>query len=73
MKKYLVIYYSTKTIECITILWCIFVLLFVHLTSKLVSTFSCTLYCVFTLLAQNKQSNQIVWLLVETNPNTETT
>jgi hypothetical protein len=44
MKKYLVIYHSTKKIKCITILW--MVLLFVHLTSK--NTFSYTLCHVFT-------------------------
>jgi cellulose synthase/poly-beta-1,6-N-acetylglucosamine synthase-like glycosyltransferase len=48
MKKYFVIYQSTKKIECITILWCVLVLLFVHLTSRLANTFSCTLYHVFT-------------------------
>jgi hypothetical protein len=48
MKKYLVIYHSTKKIECITILWWVLVLLFVHLTSRLASTFRCTLYCAFT-------------------------
>ncbi len=48
MKKYLIIYHSTKKIECITILWWVLVLLFVHLTSRLISTFSCTLYCDFT-------------------------
>jgi hypothetical protein len=48
MKKYCVIYHSTKKIECITILWWVLVLLFVHLTSRLASTFSCTLYHAFT-------------------------
>jgi hypothetical protein len=72
-EKVLVIYYLTKTIECITILWWLVVLLFVHLISKLVSTFSCTLYCVFTLLTQNKQNNQTTWLLEQTKPSTKTT
>ncbi len=48
MKKYLVIYHSTKKIECITILWWVLVLLFVHLTSRLINTFSCILYHDFT-------------------------
>jgi hypothetical protein len=48
MKKYLVIYHSTKKIECITILWWVLVLLFVHLTSRLISIFSCTFYHDFT-------------------------
>jgi len=48
MKWYLVIYHSTKKIECITILGWISVLFIVHLTSKLVSTFSCTFNCDFT-------------------------
>ena len=49
MKKYLVIYHSTKKIECTTILWWVnLVLLFVHLTSRLASTFSSTLYHAFT-------------------------
>jgi hypothetical protein len=48
MKKYVVIYHSTKKIECITILWWDLILLFVQLTSKLTSTFSCTLYHAFT-------------------------
>jgi hypothetical protein len=41
MKKYLVVYHSSKNIECNIILWWVLVLLFVHLTSKLASTFSC--------------------------------
>jgi len=49
MKKYLVIHYLPKKIKCITILWWVLILLFVHLTSRLASTFSCTLYYVFTL------------------------
>jgi hypothetical protein len=48
MKKFCVIYHSIKNIECITILWWVLVLFFVHLTSRLTSTFSCTLYYVFT-------------------------
>ncbi len=48
MKKYLIIYHSIKKIECITILQWILVLLFVHLTSRLTSTFSYTLYSTFT-------------------------
>ncbi len=48
MKKYLVIYHSTKKIECITILGWVLVLLFVHLTSKLASIFNYTLYRAFT-------------------------
>jgi hypothetical protein len=48
MKKYLVIYHSTKNIEHITILWSVLVMLFIHLTSRLASTFSYTLYHVFT-------------------------
>ncbi len=50
MKKYLVIYDSIKKIECLTILWWVLVLLFVHLTSRLASTFSCTFYRAFTQL-----------------------
>jgi hypothetical protein len=49
MKKYFIIDHSTKKIECITILWWVLVLLFIHLTSRLASTFSCTLYHAFTL------------------------
>jgi hypothetical protein len=48
MKKYLVIYHSTKKIECIIILWWVLVLFFVHLTSKLVSILNYTLYHAFT-------------------------
>jgi hypothetical protein len=51
MKKYLVIYYSTKKIECIIILWWVLVLLFVHLTSRPTNIFNCTLYHAFTLNA----------------------
>jgi hypothetical protein len=51
MKKHLIIYHSTKKVECITILWWVLVLLFVHLTSRLTSTFSCTLYHAFTLVS----------------------
>jgi hypothetical protein len=47
-EKNLVIYYSTKNIEGITILWCVLILLFVHLISRLASTFSCTIYYAFT-------------------------
>ncbi len=50
MKKYLVIYHSTKKIDCTTILSCVLFLLFVHLTSRLAMTFSCTLYPTFTPL-----------------------
>ncbi len=49
MRKYFVIHYLPKKTECITILWWVLILLFVHLTSRLASTFSCTFYCVFTL------------------------
>jgi hypothetical protein len=42
-EKYLIVYRSTKKIECITILWWVLVLLFVHLTSRLISIFNCTL------------------------------
>jgi hypothetical protein len=52
MKKYLVIYHSIKKIKCITILWWVLVLLFVHLTSSLVSIFSCTIYHAFIHLPQ---------------------
>jgi hypothetical protein len=48
MKNYLLNHHSTKKIECITILWWVLVLLFVHLTSRLTSIFSCTLYHAFT-------------------------
>jgi hypothetical protein len=49
MKKYLVVYNSTKKIECITILWWVLVQFFVQLTSRLACIFSYTLYHVFTL------------------------
>jgi hypothetical protein len=52
MKKYLVIYHSTKKIECLTILWWVLVLFFVHLTSRLASNFNCTFYHAFTLEGQ---------------------
>jgi hypothetical protein len=48
MKKILAIYHSTKKIKCITILWWVLVLFFVHLINRLASTFSCTLYRAFT-------------------------
>jgi len=48
MNKYLVIYLSTKKIECIIMFWWVLVLLFVHLTNRLASTFNCTLYHAFT-------------------------
>ncbi len=47
-EKYLVIYHSTKKIECITILWWVLVIISAHLTSRLTSNFSCTLYHAFT-------------------------
>jgi hypothetical protein len=50
MKKYLMIYHSIKKIKCITILWWVLVVFSVHLTSRLASTFSCTLYRAFTQL-----------------------
>ncbi len=55
MNNYLVIYHSIKKIECITILWWVLVVLFVHLTSRLISIFSCRHYYAFTHLD--------VWLL----------
>ncbi len=48
MKNYFVNCHSTEKIECITILWGVLVLLFVHLTNRLTSIFSCTLYHAFT-------------------------
>ncbi len=50
MKKYIVIYHSIKNIKCITILWYVLVVLFVHSTNKLATIFSCTLYRAFTLV-----------------------
>jgi predicted membrane protein len=60
MKKYFVIYHSTKKIECITILWWVLVLLFVHLTSKLANIFSCTFYHAFAQKASKKKQEGLV-------------
>jgi hypothetical protein len=58
MKNYLVIYCSTKKIECITILWWVLVLLFVHFTSRLTNTFNCIIYHAFTqMIIGCKQDN----------------
>jgi hypothetical protein len=60
MKKYFVIYHSTQNIECITIFWWVLVSLFVHLTSRLASTFSCTLYCAFT---QEEEDGKTIFII----------
>jgi hypothetical protein len=60
MKKYFVIYHSTKNIECNNNFWWALVLLFIHLTSRLASIFSCTLYCAFT---QEKEDGKKIFII----------
>jgi hypothetical protein len=60
MKKYFVIYHVIKKIEYITIFWWVLVLLFVHLISRLTSTFSCTLYRAFTQEKENSKKPFII-------------